>query len=122
MPQPPDVDRYLSTTEGKPRLVAHLRRERNAALVKAKKEATIKSTGKLCCEACNFDFSATYGKYGEGFCEIHHLIPLSKADGVVTTELKDLAILCSNCHRIIHRGDSMIEISELSKVVKSGRT
>lgn len=120
--QLPDIDRYLSSSEGNPRLVAHLRRERNASLVKAKKKMILKATGKLRCEVCKFDFSETYGEYGEDFCEVHHLKQLSKADGVVKTELQDLAVVCSNCHRIIHRTDPMPGIAELSKIVRNRHT
>lgn len=116
-PQLPDIDRYLSSSEGNPRLVAHLRRERSASLVKAKKKATVKATGELRCEVCKFDFAETYGEHGEDFCEVHHLKQLSKVDGVVKTELIDLAVVCSNCHRIIHRTDPMFGIAELSKIV-----
>ncbi|HHQ6565561.1 TPA: HNH endonuclease [Serratia fonticola] len=113
----PDVDPTSSILEGNPRLVAHMRRERNPAIVKAKKKAVLRATGKLCCEACGFDFKEVYGEIGDGFCEVHHLQPLSKADGVVKTELKDLAIVCSNCHRIIHRTDPMLSISSLVKQI-----
>lgn len=114
----PDIDQNQSILEGNPRLVAHLRRERSSVIVKAKKEATQQAMGKLCCEACGFDFKDVYGEFGDGFCEVHHIQPLSKADGVVRTELKDLAIVCSNCHRVIHRSDPMLSILNLSKHVK----
>jgi 5-methylcytosine-specific restriction enzyme A len=117
----PDVDQNKSIIEGNPRLVAHLRRERNAAIVKQKKSAVLKATGKLCCEVCGFDFKEVYGEIGEGFCEVHHLQPLSKADGKVITELKDLAIICSNCHRIIHRLDPMPSIEVVSKNLRQKR-
>ena len=116
-PSLPDLDTSKSILEGNPRLVAHLRRERSALLVKAKKESILAATGKPCCEVCNFDFNAAYKNFGTGFCEVHHLQPLSKADGVVKTELKDLAIICSNCHRIIHRTDPMLSTSEFKAEV-----
>ncbi len=115
----PDVDRYLSGKEGNPRLVTHLKKERNPALVKAKKREVLKKEGKLCCEACTFDFKNIYGEIGEGFCEVHHLMQLSKADGVVETELKDLAVVCSNCHRIIHKQSPMLTIEELRKLINT---
>lgn len=117
-PDLPDVDQSKSIEEGNPRLVAHLRRERNTAIVKAKKAAVLKATGKLCCEVCGFDFKEFYGELGEGFCEVHHLQPLSKADGKINTELNDLAVICSNCHRIIHRSDPMPSIEKLSKSLR----
>lgn len=117
----PDVDLPPSGAEGTPRLVSHLRRERNRAIIEVKKAATLKAKGHLCCEVCGFDFSATYGALGEGFCEVHHLVPLSASTDSVTTTLDDLAILCSNCHRIIHRSDPMLSLSQLSEVVRNGR-
>lgn len=116
----PDVDIPASGTEGAARLVSHLRRERDRALVEAKKAATLKTKGSLCCEACGFDFSVAYGTLGDGFCEIHHLVPLSASAESVTTTLDDLAVLCSNCHRIIHRSVPMLSVAELSKVVTHG--
>lgn len=117
----PDIDLPAAGTEGAARLVSHLRRERNRTLVDAKKTATLNGTGRLCCEVCGFDFSATYGALGEGFCEVHHLIPLSASSAPVTTTLEDLAVLCSNCHRIIHLSAPMLSVAELSKVVSRGR-
>lgn len=117
----PDIDLPATGTEGTARLVSHLRRERNRALVEAKKAATLDAKGGLCCEVCGFDFSAAYGALGEGFCEVHHLVPLSASSESVTTTLNDLAVLCSNCHRIIHRSTPMLSVAELSKVVARGR-
>lgn len=116
----PDVDFSASVSEGGLRLVSHLRRERKRAVVEAKKAAVLGATGRLSCEACGFDFSATYGPVGDGFCEVHHLSLLSASDESVTTSLADLAVLCSNCHRIIHRSDPMLSVAELALVVRNG--
>lgn len=121
IPTLPDVDQIESIQEGNPRLIAHLRRERSAAIVKSKKVAVLKSTGELACEACGFNFKHVYGDLGDGFCEVHHIRPLSQSDGVVETELKDLAIVCSNCHRIIHRSHPMPSIKDLAKRLKKSR-
>lgn len=117
----PDIDLPDTGTEGAARLVSHLRRERDRTLVDAKKAATLNAKGRLCCEACGFDFSVAYGALGEGFCEVHHLVPLSASSESVTTTLDDLAVLCSNCHRIIHRSTPMLSVVELSKVVARDR-
>ena len=116
----PDIDISASVSEGEHRLVSHLQRERKRAVVEAKKAAALSSTGGLSCEVCGFDFSAIYGPLGEGFCEVHHLSPLSASDESVTTTLADLAVLCSNCHRIIHRSNPMLTVAELSAVVRNG--
>jgi 5-methylcytosine-specific restriction protein A len=36
------------------------------------------------------------------------------ADGVRKTPLHDLAILCANCHRMIHRTHPMISVEEFA--------
>lgn len=113
-----DIDLEIVATEGEVRLVSHLRRERNRGLVEAKKIEVLKKTGSLKCEVCGFDFSIVYGGFGKGFCEVHHIKPLSTLKDATTTKLNDLAILCSNCHRIIHRSDPMLSISELTEIVE----
>lgn len=113
----PDVDTEATANEGNPRLVAHLRRERNPSLVEKKKKSVLAAEGKLCCEACGFDFEARYGQYGHGFCEVHHLKPISQMDKGHVTTLADLAVVCSNCHRIIHRIDPMPTIDQFKKFI-----
>lgn len=120
LPVLPDVNFSASGSEGATRLVSHLRRERDGSLVAAKKTAVLSAKGNLSCEVCGFDFSATYGALGDGFCEVHHLTALSASSNAITTTLADLAVLCSNCHRIIHRSDPMLSVFELSKVVRNG--
>ena len=71
----------------------------------------------LKCEVCGFDFGKAYGELGAGYIEVHHKKPVS--EGVRMTDLNnDLAMLCSNCHRMIHRGkDHMITVEELRSIV-----
>jgi 5-methylcytosine-specific restriction protein A len=58
------------------------------------------------CQACGFSFLKRYGTLGDGYIEAHHLRPISSlAEGVKVTYAvpTDFAVLCSNCHRMIHR-------------------
>ena len=80
----------------------HRVRERSRALVTRKKEQAARS-GPLVCEVCGFDFEETYGQRGAGYIECHHVVPLSMAEPG-KTRLSDLALLCANCHRMVHRG------------------
>lgn len=80
----------------------HRYRERNAAIVKRKKASFLTQHGYLCCEACGFDFQATYGVRGDGFIECHHIKPVSELMAGETTKLADLVLLCANCHRMVH--------------------
>jgi 5-methylcytosine-specific restriction protein A len=54
---------------------------------------------------CGFDFAKTYGETGKGYAHVHHTIPLNEApnEGMVVP-LDKLAIVCANCHAMIHRG------------------
>lgn len=114
-----DVDEDAVGFEGNPRLKAHLVRERNADIIKKKRSKVLAEKRCLKCEACNFDFFETYGEVGKEFCEIHHLIPLCKCDGVIETKLSDLAVVCSNCHRILHRSKPMLSLESLRKILES---
>lgn len=92
----------VDAAEGRILLARHVRRERNRTL-RAKKIAAVKSAGgALACEVCEFDFEVQYGERGSGYIEVHHVLPLY-VSGEVRTRIRDLALLCSNCHRMLHR-------------------
>ena len=63
-----------------------------------------------------------YGKLGEGYCEVHHKIPLASFDAKRVTRLDDLAIVCSNCHRMIHRKTPMPSVTELEAQISGVKT
>lgn len=109
------------TTEGRKKLVQHLIRERNRALIERKKHTVLKSAGCLACEVCGFDFRGHYGNLGDGFCEVHHRVPLSETTVEVQTNLEDLAVVCANCHRMIHRGGEVKELSVIRTALASNR-
>jgi 5-methylcytosine-specific restriction endonuclease McrA len=120
---PSDIDSLdIEVTEGRAKYVAHLRRERNRAVIEVKKTEALAKYDRLCCEICSFDFGAFYGEMGEGFCEVHHKIPLALLDGKRVTTLADLAIACSNCHRILHRHKPMPSIIELRERIDRAKT
>jgi len=98
--------------EGKILTRVHRARERNQAMVKKRKKQRFEECGSLTCEACGFDFAEIYGERGAGFAECHHKIPLSES-GEVRTRAEDLAVLCANCHRMIHVRKPMISVDEL---------
>ena len=79
----------------------------------------LKETGELSCEVCDFDFYKKYGKLGLGFIEAHHKVPVSQLAGDKKTKISDLALVCSNCHRMLHRQRETKSISELKKLIGS---
>lgn len=99
--------------EGKVLTRVHRQRERDRRAVKRKKEKVLEKTGRLSCEACGFDFEEFYGDLGAGMAECHHRTPVAELDESQTTRLSDLAIVCANCHRVIHRTNPMMSVEEL---------
>lgn len=94
----------FSVPEGSLELRYHYQRERSTILVKKKKEEFKSLHGKVECEICGFCFEETYPRnLGNDYIEAHHKTPLSKISGKIKTTLDDLMLVCSNCHRMIHR-------------------
>lgn len=89
--------------EGKIAFVLHKKRERNPKLIKEAKKLFISKHGRLYCEACKFDFQKVYGSRGIDFIEGHHTRLVSEMKEGEKTRVEDIAMLCSNCHRMIHR-------------------
>ena len=65
-----------------------------------------------------FDFQIVYGDLGKGFIEAHHRTPLSELKGEKTTKLDDLALVCSNCHRMLHKAINSMSIADLRLKLK----
>ena len=74
--------------------------------------------GRLICEVpgCGFDFFERYGQLGHGYAEVHHIRALSAlSETGQVTALSDLAIVCANCHAMIHRGGGTRPMDEIIK-------
>lgn len=70
------------------------------------------------CQACGMNFETSYGELGKGFIEAHHLKPiasLKEGAGVAYSVATDFAVLCANCHRMIHK---MVDPSDLPGLIK----
>lgn len=112
---PAQVPADEAWTEGKPKLVTHVRKERGPGLAKAKKAEFRRVYGKLFCERCRLDPVETYAsEHGEACIEVHHHLTQIQdmAEGHVT-RLGHLQCLCANCHRLVHRllvlGEGQVE-------------
>lgn len=104
--------------EGRLLTRTHQVRERNATLIKKKKKEVLHLTGKLACEVCGFDFYRVYGELGSGFAECHHTKPISKLLPGEKTRTTDLAIVCANCHRMLHRGCEWYSVAKLKSILE----
>jgi len=103
--------------EGRLLTRVHRTRERSRALVKRKKAEVMREKGCLACEACDFDFHATYGERGDGFVECHHLVPVRDLRPGAKTRSADLALLCANCHRMVHVRSPWLTLAELRQLL-----
>lgn len=96
----------------------HRARERNRSLIDKKKAQVRKAGRPLSCEACGFDFEMIYGPVGAGYIECHHASPLSEVVGITTTRIADLVLVCSNCHRMIHRKRPWLSVDAIRQLVR----
>ena len=103
--------------EGKELYQLHKKRERNQTVVRLKKQLAMQE-GKLCCEVCGFDFAERYGELGEGYIECHHIKPISTYIEEDVTTVDDLVLVCSNCHRMLHRKRPWIGKDELKDLLR----
>lgn len=97
-----DPDEDLEFAEGRTVTEAHKRRERNPNLRKKVLEKRRK-IGPLRCDICGC--VEPNHPLGESMFEAHHVLPLASGDER-KTKLNDLALLCANCHRMLHRAIS----------------
>jgi 5-methylcytosine-specific restriction protein A len=103
---------YYEGEEGGVLISLHRRYERDRKLIDNKKKAA-KASGEFSCEVCGFDFEKTYGALGADFIEVHHTKPVHLMTSGTKTRLTDLALLCSNCHRMAHRKRTPLTLDQI---------
>jgi 5-methylcytosine-specific restriction protein A len=93
----------------------HRRVERNQALCKKAKEIH-----EYVCKACGFNFEYRYGEVGKKYIEAHHIVPISSLEKtkVKLDPAKDFTVVCSNCHRMIHRIKPTPTLEEFAKIIR----
>ncbi|NWC78223.1 HNH endonuclease [Pseudomonas sp. P7759] len=99
--------------EGKLLTVLHRIRERKRSLVEAKKKDMQRRYGQLRCEACDFNFSEHYGPGAQGIIDVHHIKPVHTLRPGEKTKLSDLALVCANCHRVIHSRKKWLTVQQV---------
>ena len=81
------------------------------------RDAAIKIHGTQC-QICGFDFEKMYGYIGKNYIEVHHKKPLfSLEEEMIPDPETDMIIICSNCHRMIHRKKNNIITPEKLKEI-----
>ena len=99
--------------EGKNEYKEILFRIRNREIVESKK-----SKSNYSCEVCGFNFEEKYGDIGSNYITVHHLKPMKEREKPSKTTESDLALVCDNCHRMLHRKDPPLGIEELNIFLK----
>ena len=112
-----DVNAIPEAKEGRLLSRLHTERERNRQIIERKKQQALGANGRLSCEVCRFDFERHYGEAGRGIIECHHLTPLAELAREGHTRAEDLALLCANCHRMIHAKKKWLTIAELRAIL-----
>lgn len=109
-----EIPEEISTGEEKKKYRWHRRAERNQKLSKDAK----KFHGYVC-QVCKFDFEKQYGDLGSKYVEAHHITPmaelLKELEPVVLDPRTDFVVVCSNCHRMLHRTKPVLVPKELIK-------
>lgn len=104
-------------SEGDPRTYVHRSYERKSGN-RRKKVDSIKKRGQpIACECCGFDFEKTYGERGRDFIEVHHAVPVSELAAGQKLRISDLRLLCSNCHRMVHRYQPWLSVEEVQALI-----
>lgn len=101
--EPPEIH-----YEDASRFRMHKRIERNKKL-----STKVKELLGCTCQVCSTNFEHVYGAVGKDYIEAHHLKPLASLQGkkVAMDPATDFAVLCANCHRMIHRSGCASDIA-----------
>ena len=97
-----DEDSKEEFFEGRQLTLTHKRRERHPGVRKALLAARRKNENALSCDLCRIVSPAKDQALEDAIFEAHHLLPISQALERKTV-VKDMALVCASCHRLIHR-------------------
>ena len=105
-------EEYFEGTR-KQRFVNYYERDKNL------RAAAVEHHG-VTCKVCSFNFEQEYGERGKDYIEVHHLRPVSTLGKQTKVDPKtDMTVLCSNCHRMIHRRkDHVLTPEELKSLLR----
>ncbi|MEZ0233092.1 MAG: HNH endonuclease [Methylophilaceae bacterium] len=100
-----EIDDDLEFAEGKAVTRLHNIRERNPRLRK-KLLAYRKQKDTMYCDICSTSYVSSNESIQDAMFEAHHVAPLATRESKIT-KLSDMALLCANCHRLLHRAISV---------------
>lgn len=116
-----DEPEIQDAEEGRILTRVHRQRERSRKLVEQVKALALKQSGRLICAACGFDFIDTYGPSASGIIDVHHTKPLHTLVEGHRTNIRDLVLLCANCHRVVHANRPWLSVEAVSALHVAAR-
>jgi 5-methylcytosine-specific restriction protein A len=117
VPDPAITNNTVVGIEGTKRLRTHEYKERDRKIVALKKQQAVSQFGELRCEVCGFVFKRVYGCIGQDYIECHHTVPLAQLCEGHRTTLDHLALVCANCHRMLHAGGGVRSVADLKALL-----
>ena len=115
---PDEIDSQIPFSEGRTRQVTVNIYERNPLA----RQECISFFGPSC-RICDFNFQEKFGKLGENFIHVHHLIEISTIGKEYSVNPKtDLIPVCPNCHAMLHKKKPAFSIEELKQIIKNSTT
>jgi hypothetical protein len=110
------VDPIENAIEG---IITESRRTNRSRNPRLRAEVLRRSRGR--CEACGTDYRKLSGVDGGRVLTVHHRKQLSAFDEPVEMTVDDLAVVCANCHALIHSDPkAAMPVEDLRKLLQPG--
>ena len=111
-------------SEGEPSAFEGLRTE--VVTYKQGRSRTLRDSAlaksKGICEACSVDYSALLEGKGMRVLQVHHRKQLAATDRPRLTKLNELAVICANCHTLIHMNSKRaLSVEKLRAMLRGTR-
>lgn len=110
------TDRFLPDVTAEPAAIEGLKTEITVYVrgrSRELREIALEKANGVCC-VCDMDFKKLLDGKGVRALHVHHRKQLAASDAPIVTRLSDLAVVCANCHSLIHMNPrKAIEIERL---------
>jgi hypothetical protein len=107
-----DYNNFFEANEGDKYSSERDFRRRNGKLIALKK-----ANSNYQCEVCDMKYKSKYGTIGKRFIIAHHCETIGGRSRSTPTTLEDIALVCSNCHDMLHRKNPPYGIEELRAMI-----
>lgn len=119
---PTPLEDDISGKEGRILTRLHSYRERDRTLIKKAKAFFKSKFGQLFCECCGLRAEQFYGDRATDRIQAHHKTPVEQLLPDSVTKAEDLAMVCPNCHDIIHAKRPWLSVEALkADLLKRGK-